>query len=125
VYSRNKYFQLHGASIALTGVLPSGIAGANCVSEIFKLGNLTFLRRKNSNRRIAVLLWTGAIRAYVTTQPQYFAQPLRWHPISTIRAVRLPAYRRVLGWVAQLAKGHPKTLAELDVELDGSNSIFV
>jgi hypothetical protein len=37
----------------------------------------------------------------------------------------VPALQGILGWVTQLADGCPDALAQLDVELDRSNPIFV
>ncbi len=37
----------------------------------------------------------------------------------------VPANERVLGRIAQLADGGLEALAKIDVELDGSNSVFV
>ena len=45
--------------------------------------------------------------------------------ITTLLVLPIPAFKRVLCRVAQLANGRSNAPAELDVEFDGSNSIFV
>ena len=52
------------------------------------------------------------------------ARVAHWQ-VEVFLILAIPTLQGILGWVTQLPDGGPDALAELDVELDGSNSVWI
>jgi hypothetical protein len=64
-------------------------------------------------------------RCFLRLQVHGFPARIAHRQIAPYLVFPIPTLRGILSWVTQLTNDWPDAFAELDVELDGSNPVFV